>query len=120
MEKKIKNNGHSVVRLFLKYLMQGGKKKKIKRRRETLLVHSARLTSHFVPNKFGRLHLTDAAEQTAQLILRHVLRQVIDYEVCFSIFWLISQVALKTVRDVISVLFNTKEKNIHLTIQSAF
>lgn len=105
-------------KVILKYL--GQREKKQSKKEVALLDLFTILTSHFVPNKFGRLHLTDAAKQTAQLILRHVLWQVIDYQVCFSIFWLVSQVAFKTVRDVVGVLLmkqkQKKKKTLRLNL----
>ena len=55
------------------------------------------ITCHFIPDEFGRLHLTDAAEETPQLVLTHVLRQVIHYKVGFCIFVFISHVVFITV-----------------------
>ena len=55
------------------------------------------ITCHFIPDEFGRLHLPDAAEQAPQLILAHVLRQVIHNKVGFCIFVFISQVVFITV-----------------------
>lgn len=39
------------------------------------------VTCHFVADEFGRLDVTDAAEQTAQLVLTHRLWQVVHDQV---------------------------------------
>lgn len=62
------------------------------------------LACYFVTNKFSRLHLPNAAEETPQLILAHILRQIVDDEVCFGIFRLIGHVIFVTVRHVIDFL----------------
>lgn len=50
------------------------------------------ITCHFIADEFGRLHLADAAEETPQLVLAHVLGQVIDDKVGFGIFRLVCHV----------------------------
>lgn len=65
----------------------------------------AHRTCHFVANQLGRLHLPDAAEEAPQLVLRHALRQVVNYQVGLGVFPLVpSQVVFVTVRHFIHVL----------------
>ncbi len=42
-------------------------------------------TSDFVPHKFAGLNLSDAAEQTLELLLCHVLWQVVHDQVGFTV-----------------------------------
>lgn len=42
-------------------------------------------TSDFVSHKFARLDLSNAAEQTLELFLRHVLREVVHNQIGFTV-----------------------------------
>lgn len=43
-------------------------------------------TCYFVPDQFGRLDVSDAAEQTPQLVLTHALRKVVHDQVGSGVF----------------------------------
>lgn len=45
----------------------------------------AKRTRYLVPDQLARLDLADAAEQTLELLLGHVLRQVVDDQVGFAV-----------------------------------
>ena len=45
------------------------------------------ITCYFVSNKFTRLNLPDATKQTLELFLSHVLRQIVDYQVGFTVLY---------------------------------
>lgn len=62
-------------------------------------------TCDFVSDQLGRLHLSDAAEEAPQLVLRHALRQVVHYQVGLGVLPLVpSHVVFITVRHVIHLL----------------
>lgn len=62
-------------------------------------------TCNFVSDQLGRFHLSDAAEEAPQLVLRHALRQVVHYQVGLGVLrFLPSHVVLITVRHVVNLL----------------
>lgn len=73
-------------------------------------------TLDFVPDQFGGLHLSDAAEEAPQLLLRHALRQVVYDQVGLGILIPIpSHVLFITIRHVKHLLQETNNKTIHQT-----
>lgn len=44
-------------------------------------------TCDFVPHDLAGLDVSDAAEQTLQLVRRHVLREVVDDQVGFAVVY---------------------------------
>lgn len=45
------------------------------------------LTCYFVSNEFTGLNFSDAPKQTLQFFLGHVLRQIVDYQVSFTVLY---------------------------------
>lgn len=45
------------------------------------------VTCYFVSNQFTGLNFSDAPKQTLELLLGHVLRQVVDYQVSFTVLY---------------------------------
>lgn len=54
------------------------------------LLHSiinSQVTCYFISDKFTGLNFSDAPKQTLQLFLGHVLRQIVDYQVSFTVLY---------------------------------
>lgn len=48
---------------------------------------STAVTCDFVAHQFTRLNFSDTSKQALELLLSHVLRQIVHYQVSFTIFY---------------------------------